>query len=39
MKTFWKAHILEMAGSDIFCAKSAADDDAAIQNMMRLLFS
>ena len=39
MKIFWKAPILEMAGSDIFCATLAFDDDAAIQNMMRLFFA
>ena len=39
MKMFWKAQILETAGSGIICAKSAADDDAAIQNWLRLFLS
>ena len=38
MKKFWKPQILEMAESDIFCVKSDADYDAAIQNWLRPLF-
>ena len=35
---FWKAQILEMAESDIFCVKSGAGHDAAIENWLRSLF-
>ena len=38
MKIFWKAQILEMAESYIFCVKSHADHDAAIENWLRPLF-
>ena len=38
MKNFWKPQILEMAESDIFCVKSAADHDAAIPNWLPPLF-
>ena len=39
MKIFWKAPILEMAGSDIFCAKLAAGHDAAIENFLPIFFA
>ena len=39
MKIFWKAQILEKAESDIFCAKPGADNDAAIENWLRLFFT
>ena len=29
MKSFWKAQILEMAESDIFCVKRGHHDDSA----------
>ena len=32
MKIIWKALILEMAESDIFCAKLGADYDATMEN-------
>ena len=38
MKKFWKPEILDMAESDIFCVKSSADHDAAIENWLRPLF-
>ena len=39
MKIFWIAQILEMAESDIFCAKSGADYDAAIEIWLWLFFA
>ena len=39
MKIFWKAQTLEMAESNIFFAKSAANHEAAIQNWLRLSFA
>ena len=36
---FWKAQILEISESDIFCAKLGAVNDAAIKNRLRLFFA
>ena len=38
MKNFLKPPILELAESDIFCVKSGADYDAAIQIWLPPLF-
>ena len=34
MNFFWKAHLLEMVESIIFCVKSRADHDATIENSL-----
>ena len=39
MKTFFKAQILEMAESHIFCANSGSDYNAAIRNWLRRFFA
>ena len=38
MKIFGKTQILEMAESDIFCGKTDADHDAAIESLLQLFF-
>ena len=38
MKIIWKAKTLEMAESNIFCVKSRADNDFAIEIWLQLLF-
>ena len=39
MKIFWKAQTLEISESNIFCAKSAADHNAAIKSWLQLFFA
>ena len=38
MKIFWKAKILEIAESDVFCVKSDDDHDSANRSWLRLVF-
>ena len=38
MKISWKAQILQMAKSDIFCVKSADDEDSANGTWLRSVF-
>ena len=34
MKMFWKASILQMTESDIFCVQLGADDDGAMEKWL-----
>ena len=38
MKMFWKASILQMTESDIFCVQLGTDDDGAMEKWLWLLF-